>query len=91
METWQATRRLEQLVIFLKVLDALSPQQLICAGMVTPALTQAAANRSLTLTDYFAREELAVANAVPAALAIWLHNRAAGGASPAAPVSPSSR
>ena len=48
-----------------QVLDALSPQQLICAGMVTPALTQAAANRSLTLTDYFAREELAVANAVP--------------------------
>ena len=67
-----------------QVLDALSPQQLICAGMVTPALTQAAANRSLTLTDYFAREELAVANAVPAALAIWLHNRAAGDASPAA-------
>lgn len=48
-----------------QVLDALSPQQLICAGMVTPALTQAAANRNLTLTDYFAREELAVANAVP--------------------------
>lgn len=62
-----------------QVLDALSPQQLICAGMVTPALTQAAANRNLTLTDYFAREELAVANAVPGALAVWLYEKSETG------------
>ena len=53
-----------------EVLDALAPGQLVCAGMVSPALREAAEKRGLRLVDYFAREELAVANAVPAALAI---------------------
>ena len=53
------------------VLDALRPQQTICAGMVGAEAAELAANRGLTLHDYFAREELAVANAVPAALAVW--------------------
>lgn len=49
------------------VLDALSPEQVICAGRVSPAVEKLAAGRGLTLCDYFAREELALANAVPTA------------------------
>lgn len=48
-----------------QVLDALRPGQLLCAGMADARLVQAAEARGLTLRDYFAREELAVANAVP--------------------------
>lgn len=48
-----------------QVLDALAPGQLVCAGMVSPALQAEADTRGLRLVDYFAREELAVANAVP--------------------------
>ena len=54
-----------------QVLDALRPGQVICAGRVDPATRAMAEERGLTLHDYFAREELAVANAVPAALAVW--------------------
>lgn len=54
-----------------QVLDALRPGQVICAGKVTPELAAQAQERGLTLRDYFAREELAVANAVPGALAVW--------------------
>ncbi len=53
-----------------QVLDALAPGQLCCAGRVSPELKQEAEARGLRLADYFAREELAVANAVPAALAV---------------------
>lgn len=49
------------------VLDFLVPGQLVCAGMVRPELAAAAQQRGLELHDYFAREELAVANAVPTA------------------------
>ena len=49
------------------LLDALRPSQVICAGMVRPQVAAMAADRGLTLHDYFAREELAVANAVPTA------------------------
>ncbi len=65
-------------------LDFLRPGQLVCAGMVNRELDAAAAQRGLELRDYFAREELAVANAVPTAegtlqiameeLPITLHN-----------------
>ncbi len=48
-----------------QLLDALRPGQLILAGRVGPELRAMAQARGLTLTDYFAREELAVANAVP--------------------------
>jgi len=48
-----------------RVLDALGPRQIVCAGKVSPDLRAAARARELTLHDYFAREELAVANAVP--------------------------
>ena len=49
------------------VLDFLQPGQLVCAGMVNRELAAAAEQRRLRLEDYFAREELAVANAVPTA------------------------
>ena len=48
-----------------RLLDALTPGQLLCAGMLKPPLVGEAQARSLLLADYFAREELAVANAVP--------------------------
>lgn len=53
-----------------EVLDALRPGQLLCAGRVTADLKEAAEVRKLRLVDYFAREELAVANALPVALAV---------------------
>ena len=50
-----------------EVLDALRPGQLVCAGMVGKSLKKMAEGRGLTLWDYFAREELAVLNAIPTA------------------------
>lgn len=50
-----------------RLLDVLRPSQVVCAGMVTPQVNAMAADRGLTLCDYFAREELAIANAVPTA------------------------
>lgn len=52
------------------VLEALRPGQLLCAGRVSPPLQQEAEERKLRLVDYFAREELAIANALPVALAV---------------------
>lgn len=52
------------------VLDALRPGQVVCAGRASPELTALAEARQLRLFDYFRREELAVANAVPTALVI---------------------
>ncbi len=48
-----------------EILNALRPGQVLCAGMVSGALTDMASERGLLLHDYFRREELAVANAVP--------------------------
>ncbi len=48
-----------------RVLDALRPGQIICAGKVDDRTAAMAQERGLVLHDYFAREELAVANAVP--------------------------
>ncbi len=50
-----------------QVLDALRPGQLVCAGMVEDGLRRLAEERDLELRDYFAREELAVLNAIPTA------------------------
>ena len=50
-----------------EIVDALRPGQLLCAGMVGPRLRELAEGRELVLRDYFAREELAVLNAVPTA------------------------
>ena len=49
------------------VLDALRPSQFICGGRLDSEILALAAHRGLTIRDYFAREELAVANAVPTA------------------------
>lgn len=48
-----------------QVFDALRPEQIICAGKVDETAQALARERGLVLHDYFAREELAVANAVP--------------------------
>lgn len=48
-----------------QILDALRPGQILCAGRVDSRTQSMAQARGLILHDYFAREELAVANAVP--------------------------
>ena len=50
-----------------EVLDLLRPGQLVCAGMAGDGLKRMAEERGLLLRDYFAREELAVLNAIPTA------------------------
>lgn len=50
-----------------EILERLRPDQVICAGLVTAEAAEIAAERGLTFCDYFAREELAVANAIPTA------------------------
>jgi hypothetical protein len=50
-----------------QVLDLLGEEQIICAGFVPAWLHQQAREHGLMLNDYFAREELAVLNAVPTA------------------------
>lgn len=49
------------------VLDALRREQLVCGGRIDKKTAVLAEERGLTIHDYFAREELAVANAVPTA------------------------
>lgn len=49
------------------IFESLSPGQLVCAGKVPPKLRVLAERKKLVLRDYFEREELAVANAVPTA------------------------
>lgn len=49
------------------ILDELNSGQVICAGQVTSEIAAQANARGLILRDYLAREELAVANAVPTA------------------------
>lgn len=49
------------------ILDRISPRQFLCGGRVDPETQAMAQERGLVLYDYFAREELAVANAVPTA------------------------
>lgn len=50
-----------------QVFDALAPGQLVLAGMADPGLKALAQEHGVCLLDYFTREELAVANAVPTA------------------------
>jgi dipicolinate synthase subunit A len=49
------------------ILDRLTPRQFLCGGRVDPDTQALAKARGLTICDYFAREELAIANAVPTA------------------------
>lgn len=48
-----------------EILEGLRPAQIVCGGMIDPRLTQMASQRGLIIHDYFSREELAIANAVP--------------------------
>ena len=50
-----------------EILARLTPDQFICGGMVSPETATLAARYGLTVHDYFQREELIVANAVPTA------------------------
>ena len=50
-----------------EVLDALRPLKFVFDGMGGKSLKKMAEERSLALRDYFAREELAVLNAIPTA------------------------
>lgn len=49
------------------VLDAMGRGQLLCAGMASDELKEQAEERGILLRDYFAREELAILNAIPTA------------------------
>ena len=55
------------LSILAPILDQLAPRQFLCGGRIDQAVSAMAKERGLTIYDYFAREELAVANAVPTA------------------------
>ena len=50
-----------------ELLSRVSPRQFLCGGMVGEEAAALAAGYGLTIYDYFRREELAVANAVPTA------------------------
>ena len=52
------------------VFARLRPAQYLCGGRVDERTKTLAARYALTVHDYFLREELAVANAVPTALAV---------------------
>lgn len=49
------------------ILDLLSPGQIICGGRLDDHTREQFVRRSLSVHDYFAREELVVANAIPTA------------------------
>lgn len=49
------------------ILESLVPNQLLCGGRVDPDTRSRFARHGLTVHDYFAREELTVANAIPTA------------------------
>lgn len=49
------------------ILESLVPNQLLCGGRLDPDTRSRFARLGLTIHDYFAREELTVANAIPTA------------------------
>ncbi|MCD8086424.1 MAG: dipicolinate synthase subunit DpsA [Clostridiales bacterium] len=49
------------------IVAAMQPGQLLCAGKLPDRFVQAAKEKGLLVRDYFAREELAIANGVPTA------------------------
>ena len=53
-----------------QVLDCLRPGQLVCGGMIAPAVAAEMTRRGLRWADYYAREECMVANAVPTVVAV---------------------
>lgn len=57
----------QQSTPLIHVLNLLHTRQVICGGRLDPATVALAKERGLTILDYLAREELAVANCVPTA------------------------
>ena len=57
----------EETISLAQVLDAMEPGQILCGGMVAPAVRAEGERRGLRVFDYYAREECMVANAVPTA------------------------
>ena len=57
----------EGVILTADVLGAMEPGQLLCAGKISKALRRQAEESGLLVSDYFAREELTIANAVPTA------------------------
>ncbi|MDY3013936.1 MAG: dipicolinate synthase subunit DpsA [Evtepia sp.] len=53
-----------------RLLDYMEPGQILCGGLVSPAVREAGEKRGLLVFDYYAREECMVANAVPTAEAV---------------------
>lgn len=64
---WLSTPLWEKKVSAQEILDAMQPGQLVVGGRMEEGLREAAEERGLLCRDYFAREELAVLNAVPTA------------------------
>lgn len=57
----------EEEVTLSQVLDYMEAGQILCGGLVSPAVRAAGEQRGLRVFDYYAREECMVANAVPTA------------------------
>ena len=57
----------EEEVTLSQVLDYMEAGQILCWGLVSPAVRAAGEQRGLRVFDYYAREECMVANAVPTA------------------------
>ena len=55
----------EEEVTLSQVLDYMEAGQILCGGLVSPAVRAAGEQRGLRVFDYYAREECMVANAVP--------------------------
>ena len=54
------------------IVKNISPSAIVFGGQIKPELQKALSERGIMYFDYFKREELAIKNAVPTALAIWL-------------------
>ena len=50
----------------------ISPSAVVFGGQIKPALAKTLSDKGIMYFDYFKREELAVKNAVPTVLAVWL-------------------
>lgn len=54
------------------LLDNINPGAIVFGGQIQPNLQKALENRGIAYRDYLKREELAIRNAVPTALAVWV-------------------
>lgn len=57
-------------IVLAQLFGLLRPHQLVCGGKISPQLALLAEDYQIQLCDYFHREELAVANAVPTVLVV---------------------